>query len=62
MVILAFALPVIAFNDNIIKTHRIFSDAFEIQFDMPRALIASRRFKEKALLGTFVEECIGSVD
>ena len=62
MVILAFALPVIAFDDDIVETRRMFPDAFEIRFSMLKAPFASRRFKAKALVGTLLEERIGSVD
>ena len=62
MLVLAFALPAIAFNYDIVETRRMFPDAFEIRFGMPRAPFASRRFKENALAGTLLEECIGSVN
>lgn len=62
MVILAFALPAIALNHDIVETRRIFPDAFEIRFGMPRAPYASRSFKENALVGTLLEERIGFVD
>ena len=61
MVILAFALPVIAFDNDIVETRRMFPDAFEIRFIMPKAPFASRRFKEEALVGALLEERIGSV-
>lgn len=62
MVILAFALPRIAFNDGLVETRRIFPDAFEIRIGIPKAPFASRRFEENALVGTLLEERIGSVD
>lgn len=60
--ILAFALPSIAFHDDLVETRRIFPDAFKIRIGMPKASFASRRFKENALVGTLLEERIGSVD
>ena len=60
--LLALALPVIAFNHDIVETRRMFPDAFEIRFDMPKVSFASRGFKAKALVGTLLEECIDSVN
>lgn len=62
MMILAFALPIIAFNDDIVETRRMFPDAFEIRFVMLIPPLASRRFKKEALVGTLLEERVGSVD
>lgn len=62
MVILAFALPRIAFNDDLVETRRIFPDAFEIRLGIPKAPFASGRLKENALVGTILEERIGFVD
>ena len=57
--ILAFALPVIAIDDDIVETRRMFPDALEVRFVMS---FASRRFKQAALVGTLLEEGVGSVD
>ena len=62
MMILAFALPVIAFNDDIVETRRMFPDAFEIRFILLNPPLAPRRFKKEALVGTLLEKRVGSVD
>ena len=62
MVVLAFALPAIAFNHDIVETRRMFPDAFEFRIGMPRAPSASRRLEENALAGTLLQERVGSVD
>ena len=62
MVMLAFTLPRIAVNYYLVETRRRFPDAFKIRLSISKAPFSSRRFKEDALVGTLLEECIGSVD
>ena len=62
MMILALALPVIAFNHDIVETRRMFPDAFEIHFILPKPPLAPRRFKNKALAGPLLEKRVGFVN
>ena len=62
MAILAFTLPRIVPNDDLVKTRRIFPDAFKIGLAISKAPFASRRFKKNALVSTLLEERIGSIN
>ena len=52
--ILTSALPIIAFDDDIVETRRMFPDAFEIRCKMLKMPFASQRFEKEALVGTLL--------
>ena len=57
--ILTSALPVIAFDDDIVETRRMFPDAFEIRCVMLKMPFASQRFEKEALVGTAFASFLG---